>query len=125
MKSLFLLLLLSVPAFGQKLLEPIRISLTARQPDCTEFTQAFNDELRRLNDVAIVRSKPEFEVHIASAELRDDSDAIFGYVATLLVIKGKDKFHSIYSGRDAALLGRRVVGELDKAFFQPRRKETK
>lgn len=127
MKILFCILLMTGAAMAQKAIEPIRVSLTTRTPDCAEFSQAFRDELRKFDDVAVVRNKPDFEIHIAAAELRDDNDMVFGYVATLLVIKTKsgEKYHSIHTGADAARLARRLVTELDKEFFEPKRRGRK
>jgi|SRR5215813_3280880 len=121
MKILLLFSLLSVPAFAQKAIEPIRVSLIERQADCAEFSRAFREELRHFPDVAVVTRRVDFEVHIAAARLLDDDGVVFGYAATLLVVRGKDKYHSIYVGRSEALLAHRVVAELNARFLEPKR----
>jgi|SRR5215475_1578615 len=121
MKILLLLSLLSVPVFAQKAIEPLRVSLIERQADCPEFSRSFREELRRFPDVVVVTRRVDFEVHIAAAQLLDDQGVVFGYAATLLVVQGKDKYHSIYVGRSEVLLARRVVAELNAQFLEPKR----
>jgi hypothetical protein len=127
MRILLLLLLLSVPAFAQKAVEPIKVSVSTRAPDCPQFEAALRAELGKHGDIAFAARKADFEIYASCAELRDDDGAAFGYSASLWLAdaKSKDKYHSTYVGRDAALLARRIVEEVDKEFFQPRRKEKK
>jgi hypothetical protein len=133
MKTMLLILFSILPAtaFAQQLkaraLEPVKVSLSTRAPDCPQFEAAFTAELKKLGDVAIATRKVDFAIYTSCAELRDDDGVTFGYSGSLWLAdaKSKNKYHSTYVGRDAALLARRIVEEVDKEFFQPRRKEKK
>lgn len=85
MRSVVLLLLLSVAAYGQGPLEPIRVSVTG---DDEELSSYFRKELRKRRDIIAATRDADVEIHLSALKLSEE-DVCAGFVVAVLVVDRK------------------------------------
>lgn len=112
MKILFLLLLLSVPVFAQKALEPIRVTVATYGEQSRGIDKLLRAELQKRGDVAITSKRADYEIHVAIGPMTDDG-ACGGYSAAMLVIGPDNKpILSAHIGRDEQRLVAHLIRKL-------------
>jgi len=129
MRILLLLLLLSVPTFAQKAVEPIRVSLSSEPENLeepgVEFHALVRAELRKIRNLTFVSSRPEFDVYLAVTELKEKGRFI-GYASATLVIEsrnGRQKLNfDIATGPTLENLARHAVTKMAQDVFEKRKK---
>src|SRR5262245_59599327 len=113
-------------AFGQRSL--VSMTLTAKTQN--QVNQDFYDEaVRQLGarrDVAVLRKGADYDVFVAVTPI-NQTDAVVGYTAAVLVIPQGDKCDrpfSLYNeiGPTIKDLVKRWIYKLDKEFFQARKR---
>lgn len=118
MKLLFLLLLLSVPAFTQKPLEPIRVSLSVQGQTPQEFEKLLRAALNSRRNVVISEKRPEYQIFVSVAPLDEDSKCD-GYVGAMLVIDATGAHTlSVHTGGNVKRLAAHLVLRMNERLFQ-------
>lgn len=111
MKSVVLLLLLSVAAIAQKPLEPIRVRVVA---DDQEIASHFRGELRKRRDVIAATKEADIEIYLSVMKLSEE-DLCAGYVAAILIVDKSTGRHklSIDTGPHLRGMAERMAAKVD------------
>jgi len=117
MKTLFLIALLLIPAFGQHAVQPVRVYFTATtDDDGAEVADAVRARLKALGYVIATEHGPEWRVVLGAAKDK------CGYIAALVVIDARGKSQlSIHTGDKVETLAAHLARKLETEYFKPKR----
>ena len=116
MKTLFLITLLLIPAFGQRTLTPVRVQIIATVEESgEEVADDVRARLRGLGYLVMTDSRPDWRIVLAAS--RDKC----GYIGALVVMDARGKSElSIHTAPDARALGGQIAGKLETEYFSRR-----
>lgn len=122
MKSLFLLVVLLVPAFGQEIVEPVRVAVAPPHDNQVnrELHRAVSDELRKLKYVILTTKRVDYDLGVIVAPLSPGKTGCVGLVSAMVAVdmdKPDERRMFLHIGPDAKTLARDLVAKLDKEVF--------
>ncbi len=122
MRLLFILLgLLTVPAFAQKAIEPVRVTINAADTEAgREIARAVREELNKPGDVIITGRRADYAIQLNVAPI---AGACGGYAVAVAVVEvesGKTALDA-YAGATLEDVARYLVETVNREHFAPRR----
>jgi hypothetical protein len=116
-KTLILLAILLAPAFGQEVLIPVRVQITATaEEEGEEVAGALQARLRGLRYLIITDKRPDWRIVLAASKDK------CGYIAALVVMDARGASQlSIHTGPDLEAVTGHLTEKLEKEFLLKRK----